>query len=401
MRYDSCVFLFKSPTKHKTYVVIHTDDVDCVSERVEDNITIMDKFDDKFGVVICDPHYMLGVNRTFTIDEDGTKYMELTQVDFVETLVKQFNASLPKTANTPAPTGLLLTLAGNSKGVKPSDAECLSVKGLGFQSGTGSLLWASRRCFPECSYGVSQLCRVMSHPSYEALSVMHHMIRYLDSQKHRGIRYTSKVDGTPIVFYDASNKNDPLDSKAQYGWAIFMYGAPIMWSSKKHKHVGVQGTMQNEYMAAGHACRAIAWLRFLLDELELSHLISSPTPMCGDNDAATRLLWNDTITEGNQFFWREYHYGKECYDLGLISPLRVDTSINVADIFTKSLAAPEIKKFLPRLTGYIDEPFVIPPQPIGQHRVTDEIAEDKASFQMLPQPSNLEHGDVAILGGQV
>ena len=75
---------------------------------------------------------------------------------------------------------------------------------------------------------------------------MHHMIRYLDSQKHRGIRYTSKVDGTPIVFYDASNKNDPLDSKAQYGWAIFMYGAPIMWSSKKHKHVGVQGTMQNE-----------------------------------------------------------------------------------------------------------------------------------------------------------
>ena len=48
--------------------------------------------------------------------------------------------------------------------------------------------------------------------------------------------------------------------------------------------------------------------------------------------------------------------------------------------------------------GYIDEPFVIPPQPIGQHRVTDEIAEDKASFQMLPQPSNLEHGDVAILG---
>ena len=49
--------------------------------------------------------------------------------------------------------------------------------------------------------------------------------------------------------------------------------------------------------------------------------------------------------------------------------------------------------------GYIDEPFVIPPQPVGQHRVTDESTEDKASFQTLPQSSNLEHGDVAILGG--
>ena len=374
-RYDACMFYFISPTSKRVYAVIHTDDIDCVCESLDDGMAVMNSFDEKFGVVICDPDYMLGIKRTVTTDADGFVQIELTQPDFIESMVQNFEPSLPKKASAPTPTNLFLSSTGNAKGELPSDKEVEDVMSKGYQSGVGSLLWAARRCHPVCSFGVSQMCRLMARPSYEALDAMLHMIKYLSSRSNQGIRYSSRFSGEPYCHYDASNKNDPKDSKAQYGWIVFMFGGPILWASKKHKHVGVQGSMQNEYMASGHACRQVAWLRFLLHEMDLDDLIPTPTAVLGDNDPCTRLIWNDIITEGNQFFWREYHFAKECYERGLICPLRIDTTENKADTLTKAKPGIEIEREDDRLRGYSDEHVVMPEQPIGQHRVSAEFDE--------------------------
>jgi len=106
--------------------------------------------------------------------------------------------------------------------------------------------------------------------------------------------------------------------------------------------------------------------------MKLTDLIPKPTPLLGDNDPATRLIWNDNITDGNQFFWREYHFSKECYEAGLITPLRIESKLNIADIFTKSLIPLEIKRLSQILCGYIRLVFNIPPQPRGLHRVNDD-----------------------------
>ena len=94
--------------------------------------------------------------------------------------------------------------------------------------------------------------------------------------------------------------------------------------------------------------------------------------LCGDNDPATRLLWNDIVTEGNQFFRRGYHFGKECYEAGHISPLRVDTLMNDSDVFTKALNGAEMGRMVPRLCGHLNESRQLPIQPIGQHKVTSD-----------------------------
>ena len=82
-RYDACMFYFISPTSKRVYAVIHTDDIDCVCESLDDGMTVMNSFDEKFGVVICDPDYMLGIKRTVTTDADGFVQIELTQPDFI------------------------------------------------------------------------------------------------------------------------------------------------------------------------------------------------------------------------------------------------------------------------------------------------------------------------------
>ena len=193
----------------------------------------------------------------------------------------------------------------------------------------------------------------------EAFNCAMHMIAYLDGQRHRGIRFRSDAPGEPICYYDSSDKKDPKDSKAQYGYVIMMFGGPILWSVKKHNHAGRSST-DNEYMAQSHACTAVMWVRGLLNEVGLGKLVSEPTPLMGDNDQATNLACEDILTQANRYFRLEYHFCKECFEAGETSPLRVAGVDNISDVLTKSLAAPIIAKLRPGLTGYEQLP---PPPP--------------------------------------
>ena len=50
----------------------------------------------------------------------------------------------------------------------PSPTEQKKYKDLGYLSLAGSLLWLSRRCYPNLLFATSQLCSVMSMPSEHA-----------------------------------------------------------------------------------------------------------------------------------------------------------------------------------------------------------------------------------------
>ena len=54
------------------------------------------------------------------------------------------------------------------------------------------------------------------------------------------------------------------------------------------------------------------------------------------------------------------------------SPLRVDTLVNDADVFTKALNGAEMGRMVPRLCAYLTETRELPIQPIGQHKITSD-----------------------------
>ena len=138
----------------------------------------------------------------------------------------------------------------------------------------------------------------MSKPTMEAWDCAMHMVRYLYGQRHRGIRYKSNGNAVPVCYYDSSARGDYVDSKCQYGHVVMLYGGPIIWSSKKHGHVGLSSS-HNEYMALMHASVDIIWLRQLLTALRFKSMVSNPTLMLGDNDQATRLSREDIVTPGD------------------------------------------------------------------------------------------------------
>ena len=94
-----------------------------------------------------------------------------------------------------------------------------------------------------------------------------------------------------MAFVDASNKDDPIDGKTQYGYVIH-WGGPLIVKSSKLMHVGINSTY-NEYMALHHAIKQIVWLRQLMEEIGLGAYLSQPTTVYADNKQANNLCKED------------------------------------------------------------------------------------------------------------
>lgn len=359
MECDPSVFRFTNPDGKLAIATVHSDDADLVCEVPQIGIDIAAAFDKKFGVEgtpgikMCDPSFMLGVQRT-TTTLDGVVYHELTQRGCVSEIFEEFKDVVPKKAGAPMPDGTFLSLYDAATGErKPVDeADVKRVKQAGYQHIVGVLLWLSRNCYPEIGNGVSQLCRVMAAPDQEALDASLHMIRYLYDNRDRGIRFRSDGNMDPVAMYDASNKGDHGDSKCSAGFVIMLAGGPISWESKKLAHSGTSSS-HNEYMAAFRCAREVHWIREFLIELDLPYNdYTKPIIMLGDNDQATRWINHGMVTTANKSIRMNYHWVRECARDGIISPRRIPTSDNLSDVFTKTLKGTDMDRLRPGLTGY-------------------------------------------------
>ena len=137
-----------------------------------------------------------------------------------------------------------------------------------------------------------------------------------------------------------------------------MSGGPIIYQSKKLKHVSPNGSASHcEYMALCHCNQSVVWLRQLLQELGCDELVEKPTKVYGDNRQANNLCKEDIITLGNQYIYLPYHYNKEVTENGWVVVHDVRTALNIADLFTKPVPRDKIQALAGQLCGYEPIPF--------------------------------------------
>lgn len=352
MRMEPCMFkLFPPNGGEPLYLLVYTDDVDTVGPNMSDLECVRSRFSerwevqDKPGVKEVDPGHMLGVDRHR--DADGNIHICMpSYVDFVH---KKFPSAGDRAETTPFPVKLQL-----NKAMEGTPLDKPGIKR--YQELTGALLWVARNVFWHCSYGVAQLCRMMSCPNTTAWNAALHMVRYLKSHRDFAIIYRKDAPLTPVCFYDASFKPDPSDGKSQYGFMIAVAGALVIWESKKLPHVGLS-SHHTEYMALCIATRTVVWLRQLFAEMGFE--LSDPTLMFGDNDHTTKLAYEDIVTSGNKYFYLPYHYSKEATELGNISTVRVNTDDNFSDALTKSVPEPAVSRLVPGISGHDSPPLSI------------------------------------------
>ena len=271
----------------------------------------------------------------------------MTMTAYVSGMVEAFKDHIPNAnPNTPFPPGKYLW-----KSPKPDPAKTAEVLALGYQRAIGMLLWAQRGVFPECTYGMNQLCRLMSQPTHEAFKAAMYMMAWMRANKLKGIRYSSSGNEEPLVFCDAAFNPDMSDGLSQFGYCMMWMGGPIACTSKKLAHVGLSA-FHNEYMALRHAAADAMWIRQLLEEMGLGCFITAPTRIYGDNLAANKLTDDDFISSGNKYIYTPYHWVKELVTAKLIKVFYKRTDLNLADLFTKPCPREIFVNLVDRLKGY-------------------------------------------------
>ena len=331
----------------RLWMSCHVDDFDIVSEGEQIKREAIQVCKGIWDLSEIDPEYILGVRRKLFRDGLGkVASLELDMSAYVEGMAEAFASRLPIKANDPFPPGLQL-----SKSDQVSEEESKAVRKAGYQCAVGMLMWAARHVHKECKLGVSMLCRVMATPSWRAFEAAMQMIRWMHQRRATGTKFTAGSNFRPIGLVDASNKQDPADSKVQYGAVFFMANGPVMSISRKLKIIA-HSTEHGEYMALSYAHQMLIWLRQLLQEMGLSEMIAEPTVMLCDNKPAVILSQEDIVTQGNQYIRLAFHNNKEMQELGDSVVEYVRTGRNISDILTKAVDHQTMKQLLEAMTGF-------------------------------------------------
>ena len=128
-------------------------------------------------------------------------------------------------------------------------------------------------------------------------------------------------------------------------------GGPICAISKKLRQVGLSSE-HNEYMAMYYAQQQLVWIRQLLTEMGLGLMLTKPTVMFADNNAANTLSREDVVTHGNQYVALSYHFNKEVQEQALSTVHYIKTDDNISDLVSKCVDVAVRKRLQGALSGY-------------------------------------------------
>ena len=111
-------------------------------------------------------------------------------------------------------------------------------------------------------------------------------------------------------------------------------------ASKKQNSVALS-TTEAEYIAAGHCCAQLLWMRQTLRDYDYKF---SKVPLLGDNESAIRMADNPVEHSRTKDIDFRYHFLREHQQRGDIEIAYVSTKEHLADIFTKPLDEKTITK---------------------------------------------------------
>jgi hypothetical protein len=124
-----------------------------------------------------------------------------------------------------------------------------------------------------------------------------------------------------------------LIGRAHQGLCQFLGRSLVSWASKKQNSVALS-TAEAEYIAAGHCCVQLLWMRQTLRDYGYK---LSKVPLLCDNDSAICMADNPVEHSRTKHIDIRYHFLRDHQQKGDIEIAYVNTQNQLVDIFTKPL----------------------------------------------------------------
>jgi hypothetical protein len=196
----------------------------------------------------------------------------------------------------------------------------------------GSLLYlcASRS---DIMLSLCMCARFQADPKEGHLRVVKRIMRYLVYTHKFGLWYPKGSIFDLIGYSDADWAACKIDRKSTLGTCQFLGRSLVSWASKKQNSVALS-TAEAEYIAAGHCCAQLLWMRQSLRDYGYK---LSKVPLLCDNESAIHMADNPIEHSRNKHIDIRYHFLRDHQQRGDIKIAYVNTKNQLADIFTKPL----------------------------------------------------------------
>ena len=308
-------------------IAVSTDDMILAAKSLRTIEKLKDDLRQRYKISdLGELHWLLGVE----VKRDRkNRLIHLSQRAYIETVLKEFNLSDSTTLSIPAEPG---TILGPHQSPKTA-TEFKEMEDIPYARGVGKLMYYYVATGPQIGYIIRILTQFMSNPGRAHWEALKRVMRYMKGVKDMWLTLGSSDEG--LEGFTDSDFGSQADRHSISGYAFRFHGGAISWSSKRQSLIALS-TTEAEYIAGTHAAKEAIWLRLLISEI-LSPT-SLPTPIFCDNNGAISLAKdNTTFHPRTKHIDIRYHYIREKVQNRDITVIRVGTSENIADIFTKAL----------------------------------------------------------------
>ena len=320
-------------------LIMSTDPQECINlvNALAVNVEVSSKPADHF----------VGLN----IDRDrGNRKLYLSCPSFIEKLLAKFQMSQCHPLTVPADPHTRL-----SKAMAPqTPVERDRMQKVPFRMLVGSLMYIATTFRPDIAFAVNVVARFCQNPGNAHWQAAKRIARYLAGTCRHGLCFSGGAAAVIELtgFSDADFAGDLDSRRSTTGWAFLINGTAVSWRSKRQTCVALS-TTEAEYISASSATQEAICCRRVLGQC--GHQQSGPTRLYVDNQSAIRIVKNPEFHERTKHIEVKYHYIRDQYQRKEISVHYVNTKEQIADIFTKPLAAADHQKFKTAL-GVIEVP---------------------------------------------
>ena len=341
---DPCIYVKVTSQGRVIILALYVDDTAIAYHKRDEAIWEADKaaIAARFPITdVGDCKWLLGME----IRRDRIKAeLTISQQAYTERVLKQFDMLECRMRDTPMAHGGQLgidPLDGTPS--KPLDADGKRL----YQSIVGSLLYAAVLTRMDLAYATVKLAQFSAAPCEHHLHAAKVALRYLAGTRTLGLvfrRSERKIHINPSVYPDASWISEIDSGRSHSGVITLLNGNPVHWWSKRQTMVALSST-ESEYIAMGEAAKDAVWLReWLIGVLG----ITVPIRVLCDNQAAIKIVANNTDSARTRHYSARHHYVRELVDEHQLKVEWINTHEQAADMLTKSLDKIKLERWRSR-----------------------------------------------------
>jgi histone deacetylase 1/2 len=195
---------------------------------------------------------------------------------------------------------------------------------------------------PDLSFAVNKVCQFLSKPTTVHYEAVKRILRYVKGTLSTGLRFQPTTSTVLDVYTDADWAGCPNDRRSIGGFAVFLGGNLVSWSSRKQPTVSRSST-EAEYKALANGTAEAVWIQSVLTELGVRQ--SRPPVLWCDNLGATYLSANPMFHARTKHIEIDFHFVREKLASGSITVRFIASADQIADVFTKPVTQLTLRKF--------------------------------------------------------